>query len=129
MLTGAPSSSTRRAPSGLSGGRLDARSAIFSDREGFWPIGSESQAGCSFESSWVSGAKLSVTCSSEEDDDAVYVRVILCWDEDDEDERGVEHVNCPVHVYLEKPLNGRTVIDVDRETALPLFVPDWEEAE
>jgi hypothetical protein len=60
----------------------------------------------------------------DEDEDNVYVRVILCYEgppgKDD------EYVNCPVHVYLEKPLNGRTVIEIDTDRVLPLFVASWE---
>lgn len=55
---------------------------------------------------------------------AVYVRVILCYHEN-KPSRDEDSLNCPVHVYLEQPLNGRTVIDVDTEQALPLFVPSW----
>ena len=34
-------------------------------------------------------------------------------------------VNCPVHVYLDRPLEGRQVVDVETGAALPLFVPSW----
>jgi hypothetical protein len=61
----------------------------------------------------------------DEREDAVYVRVIVCYEESDDDEQKDEYLNCPVHVYLEKPLNGRAVIDVDTDRALPLFVPNW----
>jgi hypothetical protein len=61
----------------------------------------------------------------EEDEHTVFVRVIVCYDENDlDDDR--EYVNCPTHVYLEQPLNGRTVTDVETEQPLPLFVPSWE---
>jgi hypothetical protein len=62
----------------------------------------------------------------EEDEHTVHVRVLACSEESDEDDDNREFWNCPVHVHLEKPLNGRKVIDVDSEQALPLFVPTWE---
>lgn len=55
----------------------------------------------------------------EENDDEIRVRVLVCYQEVDED----EYMNCPIHVYLEKPLNARAVIDVDSGEVLPLFVP------
>ena len=61
----------------------------------------------------------------EEDEHTVRVRVLVCYQERDQDEDIASFWNCPVHVYLEKPLNGRKVIDVDSEQALPLFVPSW----
>ncbi len=64
----------------------------------------------------------------EEDDDTVRVRLIICCDEDlFEDDREREYMDCPVHVYLDKPLGGRTVIDVQTDQPVPLFVPDWAE--
>ena len=33
--------------------------------------------------------------------------------------------DCPVRVWLEKPLGERAVIDVDSDQELPLFTPDW----
>jgi hypothetical protein len=30
-------------------------------------------------------------------------------------------VNCPVRVWLDRPLEHRTVVDVDSNEALPLF--------
>jgi hypothetical protein len=60
----------------------------------------------------------------DEDEDSVKVRVILCYEEGNDADP--EYIDCPVHVYLEKPLNGRDVIDVDNERALPLYVPSWE---
>jgi len=63
----------------------------------------------------------------EEAEDTVRVRVLLCYDEERVAEYGKrEYVNCPVHVYLESPLAGRTVIDVQTDEPVPLFVPDWE---
>jgi hypothetical protein len=37
-----------------------------------------------------------------------------------------EYWNCPVHVYLEKPLGKQSVVAVDGEEALPLYAPQWE---
>ena len=63
----------------------------------------------------------------EETEDAVRVRVLLCYDEARVAAYGKrEYVNCPVHVYLDNPLAGRTVIDVQTDDPVPLFVPDWE---
>jgi hypothetical protein len=63
----------------------------------------------------------------EEDEDTVRVRVLLCYEDHDDREEEREYWNCPVHAYLESPLNGRTVIDVQTDRALPLFVPSWKE--
>lgn len=71
--------------------------------------------------------------SAEEHDDAVYVRVRACEPPDtDEDDREPdndtdEYINCPAHVYLERPLGDRRVvgIDTDGDGELPLFVADW----
>ncbi|MDQ6777260.1 MAG: hypothetical protein M3071_13820 [Actinomycetota bacterium] len=76
---------------------------------------------------WV-GAEGICAALVEEDEDNVYVRVIMCYEELDADTEDHECWDCPVHVYLEKPLNGRAVIDVQTDRALPLFVPDWEES-
>ena len=62
----------------------------------------------------------------EEDEDAVRVRLILCYDEGlHEDVSKREYINCPVHIYLEQPLSGRSVIDVETDEPVPLFIPDW----
>lgn len=67
-----------------------------------------------------------------ENDHEILVRVLVCYEEADEDnednEDNDDYMNCPVHVYLEKPLNGRPVIDVDSGEALPLFVPSFGRA-
>jgi hypothetical protein len=63
----------------------------------------------------------------DEHEDAVHVRVLVCFEEDGDDELHREYINCPVHVYLDGPLNGRAVIDVETDEALPLFVPSWTE--
>jgi hypothetical protein len=64
----------------------------------------------------------------DETDEIVTVRVFLCYDEDEEDNdrgRDREYINCPVHVYLDKPLDGRTVVDFQSNEELPLYVPNW----
>jgi hypothetical protein len=66
----------------------------------------------------------------DERDDQVYVRVLVCYeDEEDEDEDDVrprrrEYVDCPVRVWLHRPLGERAVIDVDDDEELPLYVPE-----
>ncbi len=62
---------------------------------------------------------------AEEDDETVRVRVLLCWEDPCEHLRDRDYVDCPVHVDLEQPLGDRSVIEVDEEQVLPLFVPDW----
>ena len=62
-----------------------------------------------------------------EDEDTVYVWVILCYEETDQDDEERECWDCPVHAYLDQPLNGRTVIDVQTDQALPLFLPSRKE--
>jgi hypothetical protein len=63
----------------------------------------------------------------DEQDDEVYVRVLVCYDEADDDRRSRtrEYTDCPVRVWLEKPLGQRAVIDVDSDEELPLFTPSW----
>jgi hypothetical protein len=60
----------------------------------------------------------------EEDEKTVRVRALICYDEDDPPGRR-EFVNCPVHVYLDRPLKDREVVDVQTGAVLPLFVPSW----
>lgn len=55
----------------------------------------------------------------------MYVRVIACYEEDDDHDRDLNYFDCPVHIDLEKPLNGRAVIDVDTDKELPLFTQSW----
>jgi hypothetical protein len=62
----------------------------------------------------------------EEDEDTVRVRLLVCYDERVKLGEDREYINCPVHVYLDKPLGGRTVIDVQTDEAVPVFVPDWD---
>jgi hypothetical protein len=60
----------------------------------------------------------------EESDDMVLVRVLVCFDEqEDAFLPPLEYVNCPVRVWLDRPLENRTVVDVDSNEALPLFTP------
>jgi len=54
-----------------------------------------------------------------EDQDSVYVRVLACYDKNDDGDERCGYVNCLVDIYLENPLSGRTVIDVERDRALP----------
>jgi hypothetical protein len=69
----------------------------------------------------------------DEQDDEVYVRVAVCFRDEDEDEyedeearrRRREYLDCPVRVWLEKPLGTRAVIDVDSDEELPLFTPAY----
>lgn len=62
----------------------------------------------------------------EEDEETVRVRVVLCWENWDDHLGDRDYLDCPVHVYLDKPLGGRTVIWVDNEQPLPLYEPQWE---
>jgi superfamily II DNA or RNA helicase len=36
-----------------------------------------------------------------------------------------EYVDCPVRVWLDRPLGERAVIDVDDDEELPLYVPEY----
>jgi hypothetical protein len=61
----------------------------------------------------------------DENDDEVYVRVVVCVDEDIDAEApsSREYLDCPVRVWLEQPLGERAVIDVDSDEELPLYTP------
>ncbi len=61
----------------------------------------------------------------EESDERILVRVLVCYEEDEDYDPRPEYVGCPVHVYLDQPLNDRAVIDQETEEALPPFVPHW----
>ena len=67
----------------------------------------------------------------DERDDEVYVRVLVCYEdegeegEDDVRPRRREYTDCPVRVWLERPLGERAVIDVDDDEELPLYVPEY----
>jgi hypothetical protein len=63
-----------------------------------------------------------------EQEDVVQVRVIACYEEPEDGQVNNECWECPAHVYLEKPLNGRAVIDVQTDAVLPAFVPSSPEA-
>ena len=58
-----------------------------------------------------------------EDQHRVLVRVLVCSEDCEHEPDDREYWDCPVHVYLEQPLNGRAVIDADSEEPLPLYVP------
>jgi hypothetical protein len=61
----------------------------------------------------------------EESDDMVLVRVLVCVDEQADDcPPPREYVNCPVRTWLDRPLENRTVVDVDSNEALPLYSPE-----
>lgn len=61
----------------------------------------------------------------DERDDEVHVRVLVCYDPDEPEpvERPVEYTDCPVRVWLERPLGDRAVIDADRDKELPFYTP------
>ena len=67
----------------------------------------------------------------DERDDEVYGRVMACYeDEEDETEDDVrprrrEYVDCPVRVWLDRPLGERALIDADDDEELPLYVPEY----
>lgn len=65
----------------------------------------------------------------DERDNEVYVRVAVCYeDEEDDDDvrpRRNEYMDCPVRVWLDRPLGDRAVIDVDDDEELPLYVPKY----
>lgn len=62
-----------------------------------------------------------------EQDDEVYVHVVVDYGERDDKypSRAREYTDCPVGVWLEKPLGRRAVIDVDFDEELSLFAPSW----
>jgi hypothetical protein len=60
----------------------------------------------------------------DEHDHEVYVRVLVCLDPDERAERRTrDYLNWPVRVWLDHPLEGRVVIDVDTGEELPLYTP------
>src|SRR5580704_15396965 len=64
----------------------------------------------------------------DERDDEIYVRVLVCWCDDDDDDgpwRDREYTDCPVRVWLKRPLGERAVIDVDSDDELPLYIPQY----
>jgi hypothetical protein len=60
---------------------------------------------------------------TEESDDMVLVRVLVCIDE--QADAPQEFVTWPVRIWLDRPLANRTVVDVDNNEALPLFSPKY----
>lgn len=61
----------------------------------------------------------------EEDDEAIRVRLFICYDRFGDHDR--EYLNCPVHVYLDEPLGDRRVIDLVTGRELPLCGPRFEQ--
>jgi hypothetical protein len=63
----------------------------------------------------------------DERDEEVYVRVVVCRHDDDgrASRARTGSMDCPVRVWLEQPLGDRTVIDVDSDERLPLFIPAY----
>jgi hypothetical protein len=60
----------------------------------------------------------------DQDDARVEVLVLVC----DDGEAAGEPMDCPVHVYLERPLGARMVVDRARDGALvEEYVPRWGE--
>lgn len=60
----------------------------------------------------------------DEREDEVYVRVLVCVRRKSDSVIGPrEYVDCPVRVWLERPLGERIVIDVDTGQELPLRIP------
>ncbi len=65
----------------------------------------------------------------DEHDDEVLVRVLICYDEHAEWVPFAQrtYTDCPVRVWLDKPLGDRAVIDVDSDEELPLFIPAYRD--
>jgi hypothetical protein len=63
----------------------------------------------------------------DERDDEVHVRVfVCCHDRDDQPGQAArDYVDCPVRVWLARPLGDRAVIDIDSDQELPLFTPAY----
>lgn len=61
----------------------------------------------------------------DECDDEVYVRVLVCRKHDEDRASSREYLDCPVRVWLERPLGNRAVIDADRDEELPLYTPQY----
>jgi hypothetical protein len=59
----------------------------------------------------------------EENDTWVEVLILICG----EVENSNEVIDCPVHVYLARPLGNRRVLDAARDGAtVQPFIPSWE---
>lgn len=60
-------------------------------------------------------------------DDEVHVRVVVCCDE--RDDRAVraprDYTDCPVRVWLDRPLGERAVVDIDSDEELAAFAPRY----
>ena len=64
--------------------------------------------------------------SVDERPEEVYVRVVVCHSGRAEEAKArTRTTDCPVRVWLEQPLGERTVIDVDSDEELPLFIPAY----
>jgi hypothetical protein len=61
----------------------------------------------------------------DERDDEVHVRVLVCYDDYKSVPFAREYIDCPVRVWLERPLGERAVIDIDSDKELPLFTPAY----
>jgi hypothetical protein len=62
----------------------------------------------------------------DEREDEVYVRVLVCVVRESDSVIGRrDYVDCPVRTWLERPLGGRVVIDVDTGQELPLRIPRY----
>ncbi len=57
----------------------------------------------------------------DESDDTVLVRVLVCFDPETDVLPPREFVDCPVRVWLARPLEHRTVVDVRSNETLPLY--------
>ena len=60
----------------------------------------------------------------KEQEDKVRVRVLVCYEpRTDGYPTPREFVSCQVRVWLDRPLEGRTVIDEDSDEELPVYTP------
>jgi hypothetical protein len=63
----------------------------------------------------------------DERTDDVYVRVLLCYEEKPDDDESSAllggRCDCPVRVWLDRPLGDRAVIDVNTNNELDLYNP------
>jgi hypothetical protein len=62
----------------------------------------------------------------DEQEHEVYVRVLVhCENDSPRRSRDHDYLDCPVRVWLERPLGKRAVIDVDSDEELHLFTPAY----
>ena len=63
----------------------------------------------------------------DEHDDEVRVRVLVCRRDKHDGTRPPwrDYLDCPVRVWLERPLGDRAVIDVDTDEELLLYTPKY----